>query len=108
MNSFAPPPEGHCRGRVRAIITVIFAFVGAFAPIGVALYEHRVRFLSFRVIEILWPSSLVFFPDPNRHLPILFNALSVALNSAIFAVIGLALGATIDFFRFHPHVQSSD
>ena len=95
-NSLAemPPPR-----RTKLIATTVFTLVGALAPIAVALYEHRVHFLTIRIIEILWPSSLVFFPDPTRRFPILISSLSIALNAVIYGIAGFILGALIALLR---------
>jgi hypothetical protein len=78
----------------------VLGLLGVLAPFAVVLYEHRLGFLPIRVIEILWPSSLLFFPDPTRRFPVLINSLSIALNAAIFAAAGFLLGAFVDFLLF--------
>lgn len=99
MASSTSPPEAASPNPARIVVPVVFAFFGALAPIGVALYQHRVRFLPIRTIEILWPSSLFFLPDPTRALPVLQSAASVALNAAIYAAAGYLLAYLIELIR---------
>ncbi|HTV60490.1 MAG TPA: hypothetical protein VMJ93_16575 [Verrucomicrobiae bacterium] len=99
MPAYNSLSESEPARRVKLITTIVFAFVGALSPIGVALYEHRFHLLPIRTIEILWPSSLVFFPDPTRRFPILISSLSIALNAFIYGLAGLVLGALVDVFR---------
>jgi len=108
MGSSALPPEERPASHTRITATVVFGILGALAPIGVALYEHRVHFLPIRAIEILWPSSMVFFPDPGRRFPILYNALSVGLNAAIYAVVGFVIGVAIEVLRSRANTAAHD
>lgn len=85
--------------RATIVAAIAFAIAGALAPIGVALYEHRFHLLPIRTIEILWPSSIVLFPDPTSRFPILMNSLSIGLNALIYGVTGLILGGLIDVLR---------
>jgi hypothetical protein len=93
------PAESTSFPRAKTIAALVFAIFGALAPLIVVFYEHRVRFLPIRTIEFLWPSSLIFLPDPARRFPIVLNTISLALNALIYAIPGFLLGALFDFFR---------
>lgn len=99
MNTSTASPESVRSTRAKTNFALLFAIFGALAPLFVVFYEHRVRFLRIRTIEFLWPSSLIFLPDPARRFPILLNTISLALNALIYAVPGFLLGALIDFLR---------
>lgn len=99
MEAPNPPAESARFPRAKTIAALIFAVFGALAPLVVVFYEHRVRFLSIRSIIFLWPSSLIFLPDPARRFPIVLNTISLALNALIYSIPGFLLGALIDFVR---------
>lgn len=99
MDSPTAAAESPRSPRVKAVVALVFAIFGALAPLFVVYYEHRVRFLPIRTIEFLWPSSLIFLPDPARRFPIVLNTISLALNALIYAIPGFLLGALFDFLR---------
>lgn len=94
--------------RAKTVAALLFAIFGALAPLGVVFYEHRIHFLPIRMIEILWPSSLIFLPDPARRFPVFLNTISLTLNAILYAVPGFLLGTLIDFRRTRPSTLPRD
>lgn len=100
--------DSSSRPRTRTIAALVFAIFGALAPLFVVFYEHHAHFLMIRTIELLWPSSLIFLPDPARRFPILLNTISLALNALMYAIPGFLIGALIDVVRFRRSTVSGD
>jgi hypothetical protein len=75
----------------------LFALAGAVMPVALAYYEHHVKWLSIRTLQILWPASLLLLPDPGARTAILWNSVSIALNAAIYGLAGFVLGYLLDF-----------
>ncbi|MGA9591816.1 MAG: hypothetical protein WBS18_01870 [Candidatus Acidiferrales bacterium] len=92
----SPTPAHLAPSRLAPILAVIFAFVGAVMPVALAYYEHHVKWLAIRTLQILWPASLVLLPDPSARTAILWNSISIALNAVIYGMVGFLLGYALE------------